>query len=130
MYYSDKCPYVYGNKDAVDFLVKRFNNKFSKEYGRINNNYFDTHETLRKGVKSLIEHQEKNDLIKELPVPPVDTKLLYGTFNPTIAGLVLDDDNFTKEENKNFEKDWDGTVPTWSSLLTGLKWIYDKKRKI
>ena len=53
--------------------------------------------------------------------------MLYGSFLPTIATLVLDGDDFTKEADI-FTKGGDGTVPAWSSLLTGLKWIYDKKK--
>ena len=54
--------------------------------------------------------------------------MVYASFFPTISLLVLDDKNFTKE-GSIYEKGGDDTVPTWSSLLTGLKWIYDKKKK-
>ena len=131
IYYSDKCPNVYSDTEAVEFLINNFNNDFSKEYGEINENYFDNYETIKNGVKNSIEYQKKIDLIKELPVPPVDTELVYGSFNPTTTALFLDDNDFTKEvkENEIYEKGGDGTVPTWSSLLTGFKWIYDKKKK-
>ena len=128
VYYSDQCPYVYGNKDATEFLIDEFNKDYSKEYGNINNSYFDSHETIREGIKKSIEYQNTISLIKELPVPPVDTELLYGSFYPTIASLVLDDYDFT-EKGTIFNRGGDGTVPTWSSLLTGLKWVYDKQKK-
>ena len=127
IYYSDKCPNVYSNSNAVNFLVNRFNNQFAKEYGKINESYFDSYETIRNGVKNSIEHQKTIGLIKELPVPPVDTELLYGAFYPTIASLILDDDDFTQHATI-YKRGGDETVPTWSSLLTGLKWIYDKKK--
>ena len=127
IYYSDKCPNVYSNTNAVNFLINRFNNHFAKEYGKIDESYFDSYETIRNGVKNSIEHQNAKGLIKDLPVPPVDTELLYGAFYPTIASLILDDDDFTKNSTL-FTKGGDETVPTWSSLLTGLKWIYDKKK--
>ena len=127
VYYSDKCPNVYNNKEAINFLIDRFNNHFSKIYGEINENYFDSYETIKSGVKNLLEYQKNIDLIKELPVPPVDTELLYASFYPTISTLILDDDDFTKE-GTYLRKGGDGTVPTWSSLLTGFKWIYDKKK--
>ena len=63
-----------------------------------------------------------------MSVPPVDVELVYGSFHPTIASLVLDDNDFTIG-GKILTKGGDDTVPTWSSLLTGLKWIYDKKNK-
>ena len=74
IYYSDKCPNVYSNSNAVNFLINRFNNQFAKEYGKINENYFDSYETIKNGVKNSIEHQKTISLIKELPVPPVDTE--------------------------------------------------------
>ena len=129
MYYSDKCPNPYNIKGAVDFLIKRFNKDFKKKYGTIDKSYFETHEKIREGIKKSIEHQNEKDLIEELPVPPVDTELVYGSFYKTLAALILDDNDFTKfEKQANFEKGGDNTVQTWSSLLTGLKWIYDIKK--
>ena len=128
VYYSENTPYVYNNKEAVNFLIDRFNDKFSKEYGKIDENYFDSHESIKKGLQNSIEYQKEIDLIKELPFPPVDTELLYSSFNPTYASLILDDNDFTKQATI-YEKGGDGTVPTWSSLLAGLKWVNDKKKK-
>ena len=127
IYYSDKCPYVYSDNDAVNFMLKRFE-KFSEEYAVITRDYFDSHETIRSGLKNSIEYLNKISLIKELPIPPVDVDIVYASFHPTIASLVLDDNDFTKE-GIILTKGGDDTVPTWSSLLTGLKWIYDKKKK-
>ena len=89
--------------------------------------FTENYETIKLGVKNSIEYQKKIDLIKDLPVPPVDTDLVYASFFPTIAALVLDDDIFMMD-GTYYKKGGDDTVPTWSSLLTGLKWIYDKKR--
>ena len=127
MYYSDKCPNVYNNTNAIKFLLDRFNKNFSQKYGKIGESYFESFETIKLGLKSLIEHQKNIDLKKDLPIPPVDTELVYASFYPTMSVLVLDDDNFTRSGD-NYTKGGDETVPTWSSLLTGLKWIYDKKK--
>ena len=128
LYSSDKCPNLYKNTEAVNFLIDRFNKESSGEYGKISKSYFDSHEKIRKGVKALIDKQKRNDVIGELPVPPVDTDLLYASFAPTHATLVMPDSDFTKN-GQIYQKGGDGTVPSWSSLLTGLKWIYDKKKK-
>ena len=128
IYYSNKCPNVYNNKEAIDFILERYNSNFAEKYGSISKSHFDNHETIRKAVENSIEYQKKISLLNELPIPPVDTELVYTSFTPTIAGLVLDDNDFTKEATI-FKKGGDGTVPTWSSLLTGLKWIYEKKKK-
>ena len=128
MYYSDKCPNVYSiHKDAVKYLIDRFNKDEKSKYEQIDEKYFDRYETIKSGVKKSIEHQNEIDLINELPVPPVDTELVYGSFYPTMATLILNDNDFTKD-GETFSKGGDETVPTWSSLLTGLKWIYDKKK--
>lgn len=126
IYYSDKCPNVFNNHEAVNYLLTNFNNNFSGPFGNLNKNVFESYSDIKEGVKSTISRQTELNLIKDLPVPPVDTDLVYASFSPTIAALVLDDD-FTKDGT--ILKKWgDGTVPSWSSLLTGLKWIYDKKK--
>lgn len=38
-------------------------------------------------------------------------------------------ENDVLKEGKKIYSGGDGTVSTWSSLLVGLKWIYDKKRQ-
>ena len=126
MLYSNKCPNVFSDEKAVKHLIKQFNKK--DIYEKIDNNYFDDYETIKAGIKKSIEYQNEIDKIKDLPVPPVDTELLYASFFPTISTLIFDDKDFTKE-GKTFNRGGDETVPTWSSLLTGLKWIYDKKNK-
>ena len=128
MYYSDKCPNPFSNTEAVNYILKRFNDGFSEEYGTLNANYFDSYESIKEGLKKSIEYHNEISKIKDLPVPPIDTILLYGAFTPTMASIVLNDDDFTKN-GTIFNKGGDGTVPTWSSLLTGLKWIYDKKKQ-
>ena len=126
MYYSNKCPNVFKNKEAVNYLLNRFNGNYTNKFGSINKNYFDSYNSIQQGVKSSIEYQTQTSLIKDLPPPPVDTDIVYSSFAPTPAALVLDDEDFTKK-GEILYKGGDQTVPTWSSLLTGLKWIYDKK---
>ena len=128
IYYSDKSPYVFKDTEAVKFLISRFNIYSSLNYGKIDENYFESHEFIKNGFKKSIEYQNDINMIKDLPVPPIDTDLLYATFFPTLAGLVIDDDDFTKKD-KIYKKGGDDTVPSWSSLLTGLKWIHDIKNQ-
>ena len=126
MYYSNKCPNVFNNKEAVNYLLTNFNENYSSPFGNLNKNVFESYSDIKEGVRSTISRQTSTSLIKDLPVPPVDTDLVYASFSPTIAALALDDD-FTKDGK--ILKGWgDGTVPSWSSILTGLKWIYDKKK--
>lgn len=131
LYYSDQCPNPFNNKEAVQFLINRFNyNNIDLIDEKMDETYFDDFESIKMGIKKSIEHQKEIDLIKELPVPPVDTDLLYASFYKTISVLAVDDNDFKKEikDDDIFKKGGDGTVQTWSSLLTGLKWIYDIKK--
>ena len=128
--YYTKNPYVYGNKEAVNYLINRFNTNFSSQFkkGKIDESYFDTLTKIRADYKNLISHQEKINIIKDLPVPPVDTDLVYATFAKTASAFIYNASNFL-QEGETYEKSGDGTVPSWSSLLTGMKWIFEKKNK-
>ena len=126
MYYSDKCPNVFKNKEAVNYLLNRFNADHSNLGLLSKTKTFDSYQTIQQGVKNSIFYQKEKSLINDLPVPPIDTDLVYSSFAPTHAALVLDDNDFTKDGDILY-RGGDNTVPSWSSLLTGLKWIYEKK---
>jgi len=123
--YYKKSPDVFTSKEQMDFLCERYFKKYNEKLGWDD---FDSKEFIREGIRKSISHQKETSLIKDLPIPPVDTDLVYTSFFPTIAsmGVELDENGkyFTKYYTLN--KFGDGTVPSWSSLLTGLKWIYDK----
>ena len=142
LYYSNECdeekkcykeifskgPFAYGMEEMNDFIYLYNHFKGHKLEDSIDLSYFKNEEEYREEIKYQNEYQEKISLIKELPIPPVDTEIIYSSFNPTINGEYIDKNNFTKE-GVPFMKGGDGTVPTWSSLLTGLKWIYDKQKE-
>ena len=128
--YSQKGPYVYGDLEAMNFIINRYNQEHARY---IDNQYlgfhsFQTKEQVSEGNKMSIEYHNKISLIKDLPPPPVDTDLIYTGFAKTIAALAVYEKDFTTEAY-NYTKGGDGTVPTWSSLLTGLKWIYERKTR-
>ena len=87
---------------------------------------FETEEEFRKENLLQIEHQKNISLINDLPIPPVDTDIVYSSIASTDTGSFLGND-FVKN-GKTIYSGGDGTVSTWSSVLVGLKWIYDKKR--
>lgn len=127
--YSEKGPYVFNNKEAVNYLVNRYNKDFAKKIdnNKLSERYFDSFEEIKDGSKQSIEYHNKISLIKDLPAPPVDTDVIYASFAETPAAFILREDDFTAKGDE-FRKGGDDTVPTWSSLLTGLKWLYDKKK--
>ena len=126
--YSEKGPYAYDNTEAVEFLLNRYNKDFAKSIDgvKLTKSFFETKTQVREGCKKAIEYHSSIGLIKDLPAPPVDTDLVYASFANTPAAFVLYDKDFTQPGNE-YSKGGDDTVPTWSSLLTGLKWLYDKK---
>ena len=122
-----KGKYTYGLKE-MDYFFNKYKEK-KKDYGLdedIELSDFETEEEFRKQNLLQIEYQKQISLIKDLPIPPVDVDLVYTSAIETQTGEFLDKDNVINQ-GKNFYSGGDGTVSTWSSLLVGLKWIYDKK---
>ena len=128
MYYANnKCPNVFKNTEAVNYLLKRFNDHFSSKFGRLDASYFDSYDQIKSGVQALIKRQDETSIIKDLPLPPVDTDIVYASYAPTINMVVVNNDDFSVG-GKVLRRGGDNTVPAWSPLLTGLKWIYDMKK--
>ena len=142
LYYSSQCegekkcykeifskgPYAYGMKDMDDFIFLYNYYKGHKLKDKIDISYFKNEEEYREEIKYQNEYQDQISLIKELPIPPIDTEIIYSSFNPTLNGEYVDKNDFIKK-GVPIMKGGDGTVPTYSSLLTGLKWIYDKQKE-
>ena len=124
---ANKCPYVFKNTEAINYLLNRFNDNFSSQFGRLDSSYFDSYSQIRDGVKASIKFQDDTSYIKDLPLPPVDTDLVYASYSPTTNMVVVNDDDFSAGGNV-LTRGGDDTVPAWSSLLTGLKWIYEMKK--
>ena len=126
--YYTKGPYVYDNIEAVNYLLNRYNKEFAKTIDGVNltTEFYETRQEIKDGSKKSIEYNNEISIIKDLPPPPVDTDLVYSSFAYTPAAFILYEKDFTIP-GKRYSKGGDGTVPTWSSLLTGFKWLYDKK---
>ena len=124
---TNKCPYVFKNTEAVNYLLNRFNDNFSSKFGRIDSSYFDSYNQIKDGVKATIKFQDDSSLIKDLPLPPVDTDLVYASYAPTTNLVVVNDADFSTGGDV-LKKGGDNTVPSWSPLLTGFKWIYEMKK--
>ena len=119
--------YTYNMSEMKEFFDTY--NKNKEQYGLnedINYSDFETEEEFRKENLLQIERQKNKSLINELPIPPVDTDVVYTSVVSTDTGAFLEDD--VLKDGKEIYSGGDGTVSTWSSLLVGLKWIYDKKR--
>ena len=126
--YLQDFPYPFEDKEKTKFFIDRFNKEFSKEFGKkIDFDYFEKREKFKLNYKKLIETHKKNSLTQKLPIPPVDTDVIYTTFNPTKSVFLYNKDNMESFDDY-YGFGGDDTVPNWSSLLTGFKWLYDKKK--
>lgn len=121
-------PYVYDEYDAeIKDLIQRYNNKYGQNINKNNQKFFETELEFRETIKKMISDLKENSIIKELPMPNVDIDLVYANFDKTLAAEFIN-----KTSGKTIDKDTvyrggDGTIPSWSSLLTGLKWIFESK---
>ena len=66
MYYSNKCPNVFSNSDAVFYLLSRFNNEFYSTFGGVSKSVFESYDNIKEGVKQSIAHQNSINLIKDI----------------------------------------------------------------
>ena len=113
-------------QDELYIFINRFKNRYSKVIDISDKTFFETQEEEIEKIKTMIEYQKKKSAIQNLPLPDVDIDIVYSAFNPTLVSefIYKQDLSFVQK----VEKGGDGTVPTWSTLLTAFKWIYDKEK--
>ena len=123
-----KYPY---NFDEFYELLDEYNAKYASKYNKtLSKSDFETEEEFQLKGKKNIEYNKKNNLLTGLPISPVDTYIIYGNYHSTDVGFVYDDG---KKEKTGFDKNeylttgGDGTVNNYSSMLTGMKWLFEKK---
>ena len=123
-----KYPYNY---EEFGILLEEYNRNYAEIYNKtLTKDDFETEEEFQKKGQRNAEYVAKNSLIQDLPIPPVDTYVIYGNYYVTDVGFVYDTINKNKEtfdSDEYLSSGGDGTVPNFSSFLTGMKWLYDKK---
>ena len=130
--YYTKGPYAFDEKKKVKYLINRYNRLYKKQFDNkdIDENFFENKKVYREKTKKQIEYYNNISLTKDLTIPPVDTDIIYGNFHNTATAFLYNESNkglFNDKEDVLF-KGGDDTVPNWSSMLVGMKWIYDKKK--
>lgn len=120
-----EAPCVKDSFEEWTIFINRFKNRYGKEISKDDAKFFETCAEETEKIKEMNKYQNEKSLIKDLPIPPVDIDIVYSTFNPTLVAEITDQN---LEFPKQVKKGGDGTVPTWSSLLTAFKWIYDKEK--
>ena len=123
-----KYPYNY---EEFYILLDEYNKNYAEKYNKtLTKDDFETEEEFQKKGKRNIEYVQNHSLIQDLPIPPVDTYIVYGSYHKTDISFVYDN---TRKNKTNFDRDeylengGDGTVPNYSTMLTGMKWLYEKK---
>ena len=127
--FNGNAKYPYSYKE-FDNLLEVYNKVYAHKLNKtLTKEDFEKEEDFQKRGRRNVEHVVKNSLIQDLPIPPVDTYLVYGNYYGTDVGFVYDSNKnktiFDRDEY--LESGGDGTVPNFSSFLTGMKWLYEKK---
>ena len=123
-----KYPYYY---DDFYELLEEYNKNYAEKYNKtLTKDDFETKEEFQKKGQRNVEYAAKSSLIKDLPIPPVDTYVIYGNYYDTDVAFVYNNSNENKtgfDDGRVLRSGGDGTVPNFSTFLTGMKWLYDKK---
>ena len=110
-----KYPYNY---PEFNELLEEYNIKYAEKYNKtLTKDDFETEEEFQKKGQRNVEYTDKSSLIKDLPIPPVDTYVVYGNYYVTDVGFVYNNSNKNKSgfDNDQFQHSGgDGTVPNFS----------------
>jgi hypothetical protein len=100
---------------------------YSGTFGDVDASFYEQEEKYIASPKKQIDYFEEISLTKDLPTPTVDVDIIYSTYNPSNDVFIFDKNDWSKDFIVQ-KKGGDGTVPNWSPLISGLKWIYDTQR--
>ena len=120
-------PFKESNEKLQWFKKRWEEKKFNENFGDIDSSYIESEEKYMATPQKQIDFYEKISSTKDMPIPPVDTDIVYSTYNPSIAAFIFDKENWSKDF-VSISKGGDGVVPNWSPLIPGLKWIFDTKK--
>ena len=128
LYYT-KNRYIFEetNEKAQYFIEHWIKEGFDKEYGDIDFSIYQPRDKFLSVPRKQLEYYEQISLNQYLTTPKVDIDIVYSSFNPTQSAYIHDKNNYFSS-NEVFYRGGDGTVPSWSPMITGLKWIYDIKK--
>ena len=128
--FTNNAKYPY-NYDEFKILLEEYNSKYSEKYNKVlSKEDFETEEEFQEKGRKSADYVFNNSLFQDLPIPPVDTYIIYGNYHKTDVGFIYDNSN---KDKTTFDRDeylangGDGTVPNFSTMLTGMKWLYEKK---
>ena len=128
LYYT-KLSYPFEDSEEIQFFINNWTKEnFKKKYGELDGiDEFPSKDKYLSGTRKQNEFYNKISLTKNLARPGVDTDIVYSNFDKTVAAFIYNEDDFSSGGIR-YEKGGDGTVPNWSPIITGLKWIYETKK--
>ena len=130
--FKGNAKYPYNFKE-FNYFLEQYNTKYASKYNKtLSKDDFETEEEFQLKGKRNVEYNRKTNLLKGYPISPVNTYIIYGNYRNTDVGFVYDDRKKEKEtfdKNEYLTKGGDGTVNNYSTMLVGMKWLYEKKMK-
>ena len=127
--YNTKLLYPFKESEQTQYFIDRWASKnYNKYYGEIDGiNEFPSKDKYLSTPRKQLEYYNEISLTKNLETPTVDVDIVYSKYYPTEAAFIYDEKDYTSG-NKIYKKGGDGAVPSWSPIITGLKWIYETKK--
>ena len=130
--FKGNAKYPYNFKE-FNYFLEQYNTKYASKYNKtLSKDDFETEEEFQLKGKRNVEYNRKTNLLKGYPISPVNTYIIYGNYRNTDVGFVYDDRKKEKEtfdKNEYLTKGGDGTVNNYSTMLVGMKWLFEKKMK-
>ena len=122
-----KGSYPFNVEEKIQYFIDAWNENYADEFKeKKDKSYYISKEKFLEQTKKQIKHLEEISLIKDLPIPAVDTDIVYINYDGTNTVFLFKED-FSNYITK-YQGNGDGTVPNWSYLIPGFKWIYDMKK--
>ena len=115
------------SSEKLQWFKKRWDEEYKGYLGEYESYFVIPEEKYKTMTQKQIDFYEKNSITKDLPVPTVDTDIVFSTYEPTVAAFIFDKDDWHNNINE-LRKGGDGVVPNWSAIIPGLKWIFDNKK--
>jgi len=127
--YYTKLNYPFEESEKTQYFIDRwYINKYNEYYSEIDGmNEYPSREKYLSSPKKQIDFYNRISSNKKLIRPSVDTDIVFSIFEPTVAAFIYNENDYSSGGRKH-NKGGDGDVPTWSPIITGLKWIYEGKK--
>jgi hypothetical protein len=127
-FFTKNMPYPYDlSNSKIQNLVNTYR-KYNLDLPK-----FPTIEEFYHKAKLMMDfHTKINQKLNEIPIPVVDTAIIYSSSLPVQTAFIYDSSPEVNAFNTLKDvlmKGGDGTVPTFSSLLVGLKWKFENSKR-